>query len=357
MSEFQKSLLVIAVLVVIAVYGYGYWQQWRYRRSLDRAHAEPSLEPRPELSQESPAEPQAAVAVSAVPVVEETEHFITDSPAAEACELLDDKMDYIISMTPKFPASADILEALWPRRFDYGKTIQICGCNAATGAWERVIPESPASYSELRIAMQLVDRNGVISDTRLADFRELLGETGRQQDADMVLPLADSALERAKELDAFCASVDQMIGLNLVSRGERPLFASEVARAVQQSGMSLQADGTFHQFAADGATLFTLAMSDGTPFQHHTLDQMRVKSLTLLLDIPRVPEPARCFDDMILLALDIAPVLRVTLVDDQQVTLSEGAIAQIRSSVESVQQRMIDGSLVPGSKEALRLFS
>jgi FtsZ-interacting cell division protein ZipA len=350
MSEFQKSLLVIAALVVVAVYAYGYWQQWRYRRSLDRANAEPRSTPRAAAT-------EAAAAVTAQPAAEPADHFIADKPVAEPCDLLDDTLDFIISMTPKFPVSADILEAFWPRRFDYGKTIQTCGCNAATGAWERVIPESPASYSELKIALQLVDRNGVISDTRLADFRELLSEIGRKQDADMVLPLTDSALERARELDVFCAGVDQMIGLNLISRGERPLFASEVAQAVQQSGMSLQADGTFHQFADDGATLYTLAMSDGTPFQHHTLDQMQVKSLTLLLDIPRVQEPVKCFDDMILLALDIAPALRLTLVDDQRVILSQGAIAHIRDSVDAVEQRMLAGGLVPGSAQALRLFS
>jgi hypothetical protein len=350
MSEFQQSLLVIALLVVVAVYAYGYWQQWRYRRSLDRANVEPRPAPRAVAT-------EAAVAVSTQPVAEPADHFIADKPVAEVCDQLDDTLDFIISITPKFPVSADILEAFWPRRFDYGKTIQTCGCNAATGAWERVIPESPANYSELKIALQLVDRNGVISDTRLADFRELLSEIGRKQDADMVLPLTDTALERARELDDFCASVDQMIGLNLISRGERPLFASEVAQAVQQSGMSLQADGTFHQFADDGATLYTLAMSDGTPFQHHTLDQMQVKSLTLLLDIPRVREPAKCFDDMILLALDITPALRLTLVDDQRVILSQGAIAHIRDSVDAVEQRMLAGGLEPGSAQALRLFS
>ncbi|MHB1116336.1 cell division protein ZipA C-terminal FtsZ-binding domain-containing protein [Sideroxydans sp.] len=350
MSEFQKSLLVIAILVVVAVYAYGYWQQWRYRRSLDRGNAEPRATQRAVV-------PEPEAAVTAAPVEIPAEHFIADKPAAEACDLLDDKLDFIVSMTPKFPVSAEVLDDFWPRRFDYGKTIQTCGCNAATGAWERVIPESPANYSELKIALQLVDRNGIISDTRLADFRELLGEIGRKQDADMVLPLADSALERARELDEFCASVDQMIGLNLISRGERPLFASEVAQAVQLSGMSLQADGTFHQFAPDGATLYTLSVSDGTPFQHHTLEKMQVTSLTLLLDIPRVQEPAKCFDDMILLALDIAPALRLTLVDDQRVILSQGAIAHIRDSVEAVEQRMLAGGLVPGSAQTLRLFS
>lgn len=355
MSEFQKSLLIIAVVVVVAVFAYGQWQQWRYRRSLERGAGEARPAARPVVVAPAP----VAAEPAAHPVVpdELPEHFIAERPQAEACDLLDDKIDYIVSITPKFPVTAEALGELWPRRFDYGKTIQTCGCNASSGAWERIIPESPASYSEFKVALQLVDRNGVISDTRLASFRDLMGDIGRNQDADMVLPLADSALARARELDAFCAQVDQMVGINLIGAGERPLFASEVARAVQQSGMSLQADGTFHQFADDGATLYTLAASDGTPFQHHTLDQMQVKSLTLLLDIPRVPQPAKSFDDMTLLARDIAPALRLTLVDDQRVILNAGALAQIRASVETVEQRMLDGGITPGSSLALRLFS
>ena len=33
MSEFQLSLLTIGLIVVAGVYLYGFWQQWRYRRS------------------------------------------------------------------------------------------------------------------------------------------------------------------------------------------------------------------------------------------------------------------------------------------------------------------------------------
>jgi hypothetical protein len=146
MSEFQQSLLVIARLVVVAVYAYGYWQQWRYRRSLDRGDAEPRATQRAVV-------PEAAV--TAQPAEEPADHFIADKPAAEACDLLDDKLDYIVSMTPKFPVSAEALEAFWPRRFDYGKTIQTCGCNADTGAWERVIPESPASVASMRARSKL----------------------------------------------------------------------------------------------------------------------------------------------------------------------------------------------------------
>ena len=344
MSEFQKSLLIIAIVVVVAVYAYGWWQQWRYRRSLNRIEAAP----------------QAAAAPLDVAAEEDDvqrEHFIADGGTPGTCTLLDERTDYIVSMTPKFPLSAQALARIWQRRFDFGKTLRACGCNVANGVWERIIPDSSTTYSEMKVGLQLVDRDGAISETRLADFRELMGEVGRKEDADMVLPLVDSAMERARELDAFCAEVDQMIGLNLVCGADRALFASEVAAVVQPMGMSLQADGAFHLFGQDGATLFTLGAFDGTPFQHHTLDQMQVSHLTLLLDIPRVSDSAQRFDEMTLFAMELATALHATLVDDERVLLVKGALDQIRARVAAVEQRMVQGGIAPGSVQAMRLFS
>ncbi len=346
MTEFQSSLLVIAVIVVAAVYAYGWWQQWRYRRSLNRIEAVPRTTPQSALRDD----------VAVLSDAGGGEHFIADA-APDTVTLLDEQTDYIASMTPKFPLSAHALARLWERRFDFGKTLRACGCNVANGVWERIIPESSTTYSELKVGLQLVDRDGAVSATRLADFRELMGEIGHREDADMVLPLADSAMERARELDAFCAEVDQIIGLNLVCGADRPLFASEVAAVVQPMGMSLQADGTFHLFAPDGNTLFTLGVSDGTPFQHHTLDQMQVDSLTLLLDIPRVSDPAQHFDEMTLFAMELATAIRATLVDDQRVLLATGALEQIRARVVTVEQRMMQRGIAPGSAQAMRLFS
>jgi FtsZ-interacting cell division protein ZipA len=352
MSEFQLSLLVIGVIVVIAVYGYGYWQQWRYRRSFGKSLDEQDGEANSKMPRDS-----KYATVLEDPFAEtEAEHYITE-PAQQSFTQPDEQTDYIVSMTFKLPHSAQELDGFWQRRFDYGKTILACGCNSATGVWERLIPESRASYNSFKIALQLVDRNGAISDTRLADFRELLGDIGRKLDGDMVLPMADTAMVRALELDKFCASVDQMIGINILPGSERGLFGSEVARAAQQAGMSLQADGTFHQFDESGATLFTLSASNNIPFQHHTLDKTQVKSLTLLLDIPRVSEPVKRFDEMMVLATGVATALRATLADDQRVTLGEAAIAQIRAQVESVEERMLAGGLQPGSDQAQRLFS
>jgi len=343
MSEFQLSLLSIGVVVIVAVYAYGRWQQWRYQRSVNK----------PEVAEVR--ELVRPPVVSETPTDSEQTHFIPASNA-DTDEKLDERTDYIVHFILKFPLTAQALDGFWARRFDYGKTVQAIGCNAATGAWERVIPEGRLSYSEFKIGLQLVDRSGAISDTRLADFRELLGEIGRKLEADLTLPMVDNAMLRARELDKFCAEVDQIVGINIVPNNERILFASELANTLQTVGMSLQADGTFHQIDEAGATLFTLSSADGAPFQHHTLDQMHVGNLTLLLDIPRVSDPVIHFDEMTMLAMEVAAILRANLVDDQRVILSKGAIEKMRAQIESVQQRMLAGGVIAGSETALRLF-
>lgn len=355
MSEFQLSLLTIGLIVVAGVYLYGFWQQWRYRRNQGESFKQQFIETPRQASPNKVLTPDTQA--------EDNGGLITGlgsgpaSVADEICGLLSETTDYVVTILLKTPHMPDALEALWQRRFDFGKSVQACGLNTASGLWERIIPDSEQTYRAFKLSLQLVDRTGSLSEMRLEGFRDLLNDIARQLQVEVRLPPVEQAVQRAQELDRFCADVDQMIGINLLAGGDRKLFGTEVASAAERQGMSLQSDGTFHFADEFGVTLFNLSASDGTPFQHHTLNQVRVESLTLLLDIPRVSEPVRRFDEMVVLAQELAKSLRTTLVDDQRVALSEGAIAQIRTQVASTENLMLAGHITPGSAQALRLFS
>ena len=280
-----------------------------------------------------------------------------NSMANEVCGLLNDATDYVVTFLLKSTRTPEVLEALWQRRFDFGKSVHVCGLNTSSGLWERLIPESEQAYRAFRLGLQLVDRTGSVSESRLTGFRDLLNDIAAQLLIEVTLPPVEEALQRAQDLDRFCADVDQMIGINLLTSGDRKLFGTEVASAAEKQGMSLQADGTFHLMDEQGTTLFNLSASDGTTFNHHTLNQSRVDSLTLLLDIPRISEPVRCFDEMVVLARGLAKTLRLTMADDQRVALSDGAIAQIRAQIAATEDLMLVGHITPGSAQALRLFS
>jgi FtsZ-interacting cell division protein ZipA len=134
------------------------------------------------------------------------------------------------------------------------------------------------------------------------------------------------------------------------------LFGSEIAQVAERHGLKLQSDGAFHLLNEQGLTLFSLANLDSTPFQHHTLTQVRVKGLTLLLDVPRVERPPNRFDEMAVLARELAMDLRAGLADDHRVSLGDAALAQIRAQVVAIESRMLAGKVTPGSTQALRLF-
>jgi FtsZ-interacting cell division protein ZipA len=182
-------------------------------------------------------------------------------------------------------------------------------------------------------------------------------EIGEYLQAEMTVPDLDEAARRAIKLDAFCAEVDQMIGINLLPNGGISLLAQEIALVVQTLHMNLQADGAFHLLDTHGTTLYSLCNFESTPFQHHTFNHMRVKGLTLLLDVPRVERPTQRFDEMVMLARRLAQELGATVVDDHRVVLSNASLAQIREQISVIENRMRTGDILPGSARARRLFA
>ncbi len=371
MSELQISLLAIGIAVVLAVYAYSGWQQRQHRRKFGAAfeslREDALYRPATKASAPEQLSPEKFAAEKNEDELPNTKHVLPpDSLISgtqrnyatdETCALLDAATDYIALISTKGVAGADALTRLWQQRFDFGQSIHVCGLNVAGGTWEKVIPESRLSYVAFKLALQLVNRSGVVSEARLADFRDLARLIATQLRADVVLPEVAETAARALALDKFCATVDQMTGLNIFPRGERVLSGIEVARSAERLDLSLQPDGSFHMRDTRGHTLFSLGNFDNTPFQHHTLGQQRVGGLTLLLDVPCVEQPTLRFDQMVELAWQLAHDLGADMRDDHHVTLSAAGIAQIRGQISAIESKMLAGNIIPGSAQARRLFS
>lgn len=353
MSELQISLLAIGILVVLGVYGYSAWQQRQYRKRFGTAFVKAAGDDA--LYQGTLARQSAGMTASE----DDDAQFLPESPDTldESCTTLESGTDYIAVMFASAPLHSGILEPLWRRRFDFGKNLRVCGVRAAGTSWENVIAESQLSYDTLRIALQLADRSGAASPARLEDFRDLMRDIAELAQAEVNLPDVAEAANIAQQLDGFCAEVDQMIGLNILPAGGNLLMGSDIARVAERHGMSLQADGAFHLLDPVGRTLFMLNNFDETPFRHGELDETPVIGLSLQLDVPRVEQPARRFDEMARLAHALGADLGAAVVDDNRLELGDAAIAMIRSQVAAIEKKMLSYPIVPGSQLARRLFS
>lgn len=377
MSELQAALLAIGFGAIFVVYVFGWWQQRKYRRKFGAAfkasHADAlyqesaakaaapdagtSRYPGDDAGDATTAGERGSQSQAAGETVEPDRGPPAGKALDESCALLDARSDFIIELRLSEPAPAAVLDGLWQRKFDFGKPVQVCGLTLNTQQWERAIAESQTLYERFRVALQLVDRSGAISAAKLADFSDLLLGIARRIKADVAAPEINDAHRRAIELDAFCADVDQMAGVNLVPPGERLLLGSKIAQAVALQGMTLEADGAFHLLDAQGRSLFALMNQDTKPFQHHTLETSTSAGLTLLLDVPRTEQPAARFDQMLRLAHECARELQVNVVDDNRVPLSDKGLDLIRAQIAEVEAKMCGNGIVPGSAQARRLFT
>lgn len=392
MSELQAALLAIGLVVVVAVYLFGWWKQRQYSRKFGAAFRQShddvlyqavqpeksadildgsvmvnvdalpddALAGRDELPLQEPdtaqdvshpgPEAQAPAAVQTVQI----------TPAAVATfnePSLSARSDFIIEMQLAEPVLATVLDGLWQRKFDFRKPVQVFGLSVRSGQWERVIAESTTLYSEFRIGLQLVDRSGVISVTKLSDFRDLVLGIAKLIYAGTAVPDIQQTHLNAQSLDALCAEVDQMVGVNLLPPGNRQLNGGKISEAAALQGMKLESDGAFHLPGTQGQSLITLINQDSKPFQHHTLEHFSTAGVTLMLDVPRVAHPAENFDLLVRVAHALARELQVNLVDDNRVPLTEAGLERIRQQISDVEAKMCENALVPGSTQALRLFS
>ncbi len=391
MSELQLALLAIGIGAIVVVYLFGWWQQRRYQAkfgntfsaSMPRedalyrervAHVVTELEiaetAAPEVAPLIPQEPEIEAAEplpESPPEIPQVDTVTQEIPPAETvvlptvkdetCALLDGSSDFVIELRLVEPSPAGVLDGLWQRKFDFGKPVQVCGLTLAGKQWERAIAESQTLYQQLRIALQLVDRGGAISQAKLGDFRDLLAGIARQIKADATIPDVTEIHRRAVELDSFCAEVDQMVGVNLVPPGDRQLTGNAISQTASAFGMTLEADGAFHALDAQRHTLFTLINKDSRPFQYHTLETARSKGLTLLLDVPRVSQPLAQFEHMLETARAFARELQLNVVDDRGVAFEDSSLAPIRTQIAEVESRMVAQGIAPGGVKARRLFS
>jgi len=247
-------------------------------------------------------------------------------------------------------ALGQLLEAL----DGLGRRAQVMAESAAA-QW---IPLANASdgVSRIRVALQLADRRGHATEDDLAAFLGLLTQWAQSVGATVEAPDLKPYLEVAKDLDRFCADVDVVVGLNVVSASGEPFSGAKLHGCAEAVGFRLE-NGTFRLEGADGNRLFSLESQQGEPFDLDRLETAVMSGVTLLLDVPRLEHGVKAFDRMIDAGTRLASDLGGTLVDDNDAPVTEAGLEQIRAQLRGIYAAMEAKGIRAGSRVALRLFS
>lgn len=348
MTEFQLALLVIGALVVAGVFAYNRLQERGARRAAERAFGSTAGDA---LFEDAgtlppPGAPQGGAIANR-----------GAAPQVPQAALPDARIDYVIELSFTAPPSTGTLLEHWrPHERRYAK--RACLAYSIDGSsWRRLAPGDEARAHALQAGLQLVTREGAVGEAELIEFRAAVETLAAATGAGVHAPEMRQAVERARELDRFCAEADLQVVIHVMPPPGVRFAGGALRSAVEESGLRPTENGRVALYDDTGHVLFCLGARDGVALVADALDAAAPEGLSLILDVPRAPGGRQAFQAMAGFAQQLAAELGGALVDDNDQALDERSLAVIESQLDAVHAAFAARGIEPGSDAALRLFS
>jgi FtsZ-interacting cell division protein ZipA len=267
----------------------------------------------------------------------------------------DPDIECIVTLQPAKPVPAGALAVGLHARL--GKPLRWFGRRSAASAWQLLRSDTPGEFAEIAACLLLADRTGAASQPLLDAFVRLIGEVAPMLPAAFVAPDTQSEAARAEALDRICAEHDVQIGLTVLKTGPATIPGTRLRGVAEAAGFRLADNGRFELVNEEtGAVLYSLQNFRAEPFTAETLRLSSTPGAVFVLDVPRVGDPARVFDQMKLAAKRMAQTLDAGLVDDNRRPLDDPALAAIRQQVQVTASALKALHVEPGTPRALALF-
>lgn len=392
MTDLQMSMIAAGGVFVVGVVVYNKWQEYRARKSVERAFAsdhddvlmksgESSVEQEAVLRQEpvldlgaetplspldvepgvakdaaapheapaaaAPAAPRAPTTIAQLsPAAELPGAKLDTSPSELAESLVDPLIDCIIPLNIEGAVRGDkLLPALTKLRRVGNKPIHYIGF-AVSGEWEPIV--HGGVYTKLQAGVQMATRTTALNEIEYSELVNRLHAVADEIGAVPEVPDMIEVMSEARTLHRFVAGHDAQLGVNLAANGA-PWAIATLIQALEKQGFDVRPDGRFSMPDKEGGVLFTLSTNV-------TLGADTTNRLTLLLDVPCVAPSRDGFGAMVKCAKELTMRLDATIVDDFEQPLLDPALEEIKGQVAEFYQEMEASDIPAGSTRALRLF-
>ena len=212
-----------------------------------------------------------------------------------------------------------------------------------------------ASFDHILLAIQLVDRQGPVSQAHIQTFRMLSEKTKNDLDGGLIWLSHSNIEEDAKELNQFCALVDHMMTLTLIPKNNGIFDNEKLIETLKIDGFKVNKDG-YHVFKGrDKHSLFRVTALNQQPLSFN-LDPF-IQGILFQMDLPLTISCKDSFDTMLESITNFQKELECMLVDSNKKELNINHIERIRYQVEKIENQMVAKNITPGSSCARRLFS
>lgn len=298
----------------------------------------------------------AAVATNVAPSVASVQTAGHGRAAPKIAPAPDHEIECLIPLQPAAPVAAGALAAGLHARI--GKPLRWFGRPDARSDWERLAGNTPGRFSDIVACMLLADRNGAASRAQLDTFAHVVGDVATALQAPFTPPDIEHELARAESLDRLCAELDVQIGLTVQIPEPASIAGTRLRGVAEASGFRLSPAGRFELVQEEtGVVLYTLQNLRPDPFSADMLRLTATNGVVFLLDVARLADPVRVFDQMRLASRRMAVTLGAELVDDKRRPLDDAALVSIREQIEAAAEALRTVHIEPGSARAMALFS
>jgi hypothetical protein len=376
--------------VVIGVIFFNWMQQRRYRRGAEEAFArkhedvllrtdkpvaeDERIEPQlgkeilqeQEIFQELQMEPSAESTepaeiaqpnLQSIPTMPALVASVEQAPVNDLSVV--DMVDYVINIHAATLITDSHLTEVLQRKFDFSKPVRWLGQRDIDPFWEEITIETmgKGGYLNLKGCLQLADRAGPVSEVSLSEFRDMVQNFAAHVNAVADCPDVRQAYAQALSLDQFCAEVDVMIGINIISRDNSVFTGAKIRVLAEASGFRLGTEGVFIYRDENNNVLFSLNNHESSPFLPDSMRTLTTHGITFLLDVPRVANGEKVFGEMTHVARSLSDTLGGIMVDDNHAPLSDSGIGKIKRQLIAIQSMMLARNIPAGGEIALRLFA
>lgn len=276
----------------------------------------------------------------------------------------DVKIDFIVDLPGKGPVTRNKALGIYKQNeYMLEKPRALYGLRFVEGIWSNLSSDSETmQYSDLAIAIQLLDAKGPIDESELNTFGQMaLKMADRLKRRTKMAETYEQAVEQATNLDAFCRDYDAIAGINLVPKEGKLFLSADVRDAALEAGMEFGAMNIFHkknQESKGCRHMFSMAnLFEPGEFNPDDWETETVKGLALFMQIPATYDPVYAFGEMVNVCEHLCTRLDAAAVDQDGKPLSAENLGIIKKQIAVMAAGMRERGITPGSETALRLFN
>ena len=220
---------------------------------------------------------------------------------------------------------------------------------------DSAIDES-VKYNQILVILLLASRTGAVNETDSKKFIEYTKEINTKLNGSLMWLANADILISAKNLNDFRREVDRSLILKVFPKTDVSFHAAPLLDFFEKPNITINNEA-FHElhYMENENLICTLSDLNGKPLEINS--NSFVKGIIFKMDVPNTKMITQSFNELMSLVKEFNLNHNAVLVDSSNKQLNEDQISRIYVYLKSIEKKLIERRIHPGSEIAKRLFS